>query len=288
MGFLDGAVDRMRATWVHAAGLWVMVIWSAFMGATVLGVTLGVVRAAAQEKRTIKPNPMTRAEVQRGRAEFQRSCAMCHGPEAKGASGPNLMESSLVRHDERGELIGRVIREGKLARGMPAFPNLGAPQVNELAAFLHAMVDVSDNRGSAGPALGYSLKQIMTGDPVLGQAYFNGVGTCSQCHSATGDLKGVARKYTPQELERQLLYPSDRPEQVSVTLATGKRVEGQLLHLDGFYVALRDSKGNYRSWPLRPDVKVNTEDPLRRHRDLLESYKDKDIHDVFAYLETLR
>lgn len=285
---MEGGVNRMRTTWVHAAGLWVIVRWSAFMGVAVLALMLGGVRAAAQEKRTIKPNPMIRPEVQQGRTEFQRWCAMCHGPEAKGASGPNLMESSLVRHDESGDLIGGVIREGRLARGMPAFPNLGAPQINELVAFLHAMVDVSDNRGSAGPALGYSLKQIMTGDPVLGEAYFNGVGTCSQCHSASRDLKGIAKKYTPQELERQLLYPSDRPEQVSVTLATGKRFEGQLLNLDGFYVALRDSKGNYRSWPLRPGVKVNTKDSLRRHRDLLESYKDKDIHDVFAYLETLR
>ncbi|MEO6803293.1 MAG: c-type cytochrome [Granulicella sp.] len=249
---------------------------------------VGAARVAGQERRTAKASPMTRPEVQRGMAEFQQSCSMCHGPEAKGASGPNLIESSLVRHDEKGELIGPLIREGRLSRGMPGFPNTSAAQEDEIVAFLHAMVQVSDNRGSGGTAQGYSLKRMMTGDATQGKAYFNGPGRCSECHSVSGDLKGVAKRYRPQELEARILYPSGGMQRATVTLGAGERVVGQLLHLDGFYVAMVDAQGQYRSWPLRGNVKVHVEDPLRGHRELLEQYKDKDIHDVFAYLETLQ
>ena len=52
-----------------------------------------------------KPNPMAKPNVQRGTAQFQQSCSQCHGAEATGGAGPNLIESSLVRHDENGDLI---------------------------------------------------------------------------------------------------------------------------------------------------------------------------------------
>ena len=242
----------------------------------------------AQEKRTVKANPMTKEDVQRGMSQFQQSCSMCHGSEAKGATGPNLIDSSLVRHDENGNLIGEVIREGRLSRGMPSFPNLSSAQISDVVAFLHAIVDISDNRGSAGPARGYSLQRIMTGNAVAGKAFFYGPGGCSSCHSVNGDLKGVAKKYSPQELEGRILYPSGKADTALVSLPSGEKIRGQLLHLDAFYVALLDGAGEYRSWPLRLGVTVKVDDPLRAHRELLEGYKDKDIHDVFAYLETLQ
>jgi cytochrome c oxidase cbb3-type subunit 3 len=242
----------------------------------------------AQEKRTGKSNPMTNEDVQQGMSQFKQSCAMCHGSEAKGATGPNLIESSLVRHDENGNLIGDVLREGRQSKGMPAFSNLSTAQIAELVAFLHAAVEVSDNRSSGGPARGYSLKRLLTGDIDAGRQFFNGGGKCSTCHSATGDLNGVAKRYTALELEGRLLYPYSKSETVIVSLPSGERVKGQLLHLDSFYVSLTDGEGNYRSWPLGRTAKVEVEDMLRGHRELLEHYRDKDIHDVFAYLETLQ
>jgi cytochrome c oxidase cbb3-type subunit 3 len=241
-----------------------------------------------QERRSTKPDPMKKENVQRGMSEFKQSCSMCHGSEAKGATGPNLIESSLVRHDENGNLIGEILHEGRLPKGMPAFPNLSAGQVSDLVAFLHALLEVADNRSSGGPARGYSLKRLLTGNIEAGKQYFNGEGGCSGCHSATGDLKGIAKKYTPLELEGRILYPSSKTETAVVTLPTGERINGQLVHRDPFYVALLDGEGNYRSWPMRPGITVDVNDPLRAHRELLERYKDKDIHDVFAYLETLQ
>lgn len=244
---------------------------------------------SAQEKAAGgRPDLMASPEVQRGKAQFEQSCAMCHGSEAKGGVGPNLIESSLVLHDVSGNLIGQVLRDGRETKGMPAFPNLSAAQVADIVAFLHAAVEIADNVGNGGPKGGYSLQRLLTGNADAGKRYFGGEGGCSHCHSATGDLKGIAKKYQPVELEGQILFPTDDNKTVVVTLPSGEKVKGRLLHLDAFYVSLIDQEGNYRSWPLHGGVKAEVTDPLRVHEELLDRYTDKNIHDLFAYLETLQ
>lgn len=242
----------------------------------------------AQGKNMAKSNPMAQEDVQRGMAQFQQTCGMCHGAQAKGASGPNLIESSLVRHDDHGDLIGKVIREGRAAKGMPAFLAFSETQVDDIVAFLHASVAASDNRGSEGPARGYSRERLLTGDTVAGKRFFDGEGGCSKCHSTSGDLNGIAKKYPAVELEHRILYPPDVTEMAVVSLPSGEKFRGRLLHRDAFYVSLIDAEGNYRSWPLRPGISIVVDDPLCAHRELLKHYKDKDIHDIFAYLETLQ
>ncbi len=244
--------------------------------------------AHAQEKNSAHPDPMTQPAAERGRTLFEASCAMCHGTEARGATGPSLIDSSLVRHDEKANLIGDVLAKGRVQKGMPAFPGLSPDQISDLAAFLHASIEVADNIGAGGPKQGYSLARLLTGDANAGKAYFNGQGGCSACHSATGDLKDVAKRYSPVELEGQMLLPSADNRTVTVTLPSGETVHGKLLHLDAFYVSLAASDGSYHSWPLRQGVTVKVNDPLHAHRDLLQRYTDKDIHDLFAYLETLQ
>ena len=264
--------------------------WSslrAIIGCLFVGLVL-TVGTRAQGKKTAKPDPMARENVQRGMDQFRQSCAMCHGAAAKGASGPNLIESSLVRHDDNGDLIGNVIREGRLEKGMPANPTFSAAQVADIVAFLHASIEVSDNRGSEGPARGYSLRRLLTGDVVAGKRFFDGEGGCSKCHSTSGDLNGIAKKYSAVELEHRILYPPDATETAVVSLPSGEKIKGRLLHLDAFYVSLMDAQGNYRSCTLRPGTSVVVDDPLRGHRELLKRYKDKDTHDIFAYLETLQ
>ena len=214
---------------------------------------------------------------------------MCHGSGARGGgSAPSLIDSSLVRHDENGNLIAKVIQEGRPDRGMPAFPALTAAQVADIVAFLHAKISVSDLRSAIGPAGGYSLQRLLTGNAEAGKRFFNGEGSCAKCHSAAGDLEGVAKKYPPAELESRMLYPRLTSQTGTVTLPSGKKVTGRIIHLDAFDVAIVDAGGNYRSWPLRAGVTVEVDDPLRRHIELLTLYTDKEIHDLFAYLETLQ
>ena len=171
---------------------------------------------------------------------------------------------------------------------MPAFPTLTATQIADIVAFLHAKITVSDNRSAEGGAAGYSLTRLLTGNAEAGKQFFDGNGTCTKCHSATGDLAGIAKKYPPAELESRMLYPHVTKQTGTVSLPSGEKVTGQIIHLDAFDVAVLDASGNYRSWPLRPGVKVELDDPLRRHLELLTTYTDKDVHDLFAYLETLQ
>src|SRR6266478_152362 len=79
--------------------------------------------------------------VERGRELFQQACGFCHGTDASGARGPDLIRSAMVNHDEDGNLIGPVIKNGRAEKGMPAFP-YSREQITDLAAFLHAQTQV--------------------------------------------------------------------------------------------------------------------------------------------------
>lgn len=232
-------------------------------------------------------NPMTAPQVQHGMARFEQSCAVCHGAGATGGMGPDLLESSLVRHDVNGNLIGNVIQEGRVDKGMPAFPMMSENDIADIAAYLHARIQVTSSVESEGPIGGYSLKDLLTGNAAAGKQYFYGAGKCSTCHSPTGDLAGIAKKYSPADLESSFLDPPSQPVSATVSLPSGQTMRGTLLHLDDFYVAILDRDGHYHSWPLF-QVGVHTTDPLAAHRQLLHTYTDKDIHNVFAYLETLQ
>jgi cytochrome c oxidase cbb3-type subunit 3 len=225
--------------------------------------------------------------AQRGRTQFEKSCSFCHGKDATGgAEGPNLMRSSVLRHDNNGDLIGKVIREGRPAGGMPPIP-LNAQQISEIVVYLHAAVAVSDRTSAGRPSQDYSLKRLLTGNAEAGKQYFNTEGGCAQCHSPSGDLAGISRKYTPIELQARFLYPTGKPETATVTLASGETITGKLIHLDAFYVAVEDADGWYHSWP-RNEASVDVHNPIAAHIKLLTKYTNADVHNLFAYLETLK
>jgi mono/diheme cytochrome c family protein len=64
--------------------------------------------------------PVDKEAAERGRKIFVPTCGFCHGNDAQGKSGPDLVRSPLVLHDNKGDVIGPVIREGRPDRGMPA------------------------------------------------------------------------------------------------------------------------------------------------------------------------
>jgi cytochrome c oxidase cbb3-type subunit 3 len=224
--------------------------------------------------------------AQTGRAQFEQTCGFCHGADASGgAEGPNLMRSAVLRHDKGGDLISAVIRHGFPGKGMPPVP-LSDSQIAAVVAFLHQRLEESD-RTSPDQPRGYDLKLLLTGNAAAGKAFFYGAGNCSRCHSPSGDLKEIAKKYEPADLQARFLYPPDVPKTVTVTTRSGVQFSGQLFFHDQFSIAIKDGGGWYHSWPCS-EVTYRIHDPLGGHLDLLYKYTDADIHNVFGYLETLK
>lgn len=210
-----------------------------------------------------------------------------------GEGGPNLLRAQLVLNDQHGELITPVVQNGRPDAGMPKF-DLNTAQIADIAAFIHSFRVAGYDASREKPI------SILVGDAKAGDAYFKA--KCASCHSVTGDLQGLAAKFNdPKALQQAWLMPGGGrggrggggmavpPTMVTVALANGQKIEGRLLRIDDFLVTLVDANGNEQS--IRRDgavPKVEVRDALDPHRELLRVYSDKDIHDLTAYLVTLK
>jgi cytochrome c oxidase cbb3-type subunit 3 len=220
-----------------------------------------------------------------GGSVFQQNCAFCHGRDAGGGeTGPDLTRSKLVSADVGGDKIGDVVLHGRVDKGMPAF-QFSPEQITQLAAFIHAQQTKAMSQ--SGKRKGVDVSDLQTGNVEAGKAYFNGAGGCATCHSPTGDLAGIASRYEGLQLEERMLYPKDVKSKVTVTLASGEKITGTLAYQDEFTVGLRDATGTYRSWPTSA-VKVSVDAPVEAHVALFSKYTDDDIHNLMAYIQTLR
>jgi cytochrome c oxidase cbb3-type subunit 3 len=136
---------------------------------------------------------------------------------------------------------------------------------------------------------------LLTGDAEAGRAYFNGAGKCSSCHSPTGDLAGVGKRYQGLTLLRRILYPAGGPgaaaasaqPKATLILPSSETITGPAIAEDDFSVTVLDAKGARKTYQ-RNAVKVKVDDPLSAHFDLLGKYTDADIHNLYAYLEALK
>ncbi len=229
------------------------------------------------------PDP---AAAKKGEPLFKQNCAACHGETARGAQGPNLVRSVVVLHDEKENEIGPVIRNGRPQAGMPAFPQLSADDVHNISEFIKLQVEQAANRGVYNQIYAAS-KNALRGDANKGSAFFQA--HCSGCHSPSGDLAKIGAKFPESSLmQSRFLWPASRePARAKVSTPTGESVTGTIVKLDDFDVALKDSGGDYHYWPAS-QVSVKVEDNLQGHRALLPLYTDADIHNVTAYLETLK
>jgi cytochrome c oxidase cbb3-type subunit 3 len=242
---------------------------------------------ALSTARAQQPPQFDAAAVQHGKDFFVSHCGFCHGVTAKGGEkGPDLLRSVLVLDDENGATLGPFLQKGRPNKGMPSFV-LTPAQVVDIATFLHKSIDSAADRDK------YEVHNIVTGNPQAGRQYFQA--HCVSCHSATGDLKAIGKKYEPEKLQDVFVMP--RPEEsgkplltVSVTTPDGKTVEGVPQHYDDFSVGLRDAAGDYHSFKrISPDnPKVEVHNGLQGHYDLLPRYTDTDIHNLTAYLVTLK
>jgi mono/diheme cytochrome c family protein len=236
------------------------------------------------------------ALAEKGKDVWIAECVTCHGAQGRGTdNGPNLMRSVVFLHDRYGSEIGPFLKKGHpLQSGKPP-SSLTDEQITNIAHFLRKQLN-DTLRGAAV----FTVQDIRSGDPKAGAEFFNGAGKCTSCHSATGDLAGLAAKYETVDIQQRMLFPGGgrggrrggpppkSAVRVTVTPQGGAAVSGVLVYMDDFVVTLQDENGVSRTFKRTPAVKVQKTDPLDAHHALLDTITDKNIHDLVAYLETLK
>jgi cytochrome c oxidase cbb3-type subunit 3 len=241
--------------------------------------------------------------ITRGGTLYGISCRSCHGTDLRGGDmgGPNLLRSQVVLADQHGELIAPIIQGGRRDQGMPAIP-MAPDDMTAVAEYLHSVVSTARGQGAPPPGPPVVLN-ILVGNAAAGQAYFQA--KCSSCHSTSGDLQGIAARVTdPTQLQNLWVSggssgrggppaggsgAASRVTTATVTLPNGQVVDGTLRRIDDFVVTLGLPDGSERTFRRDDDVpKVEVHDPQDGHRNLLPVLTDKDLHDVTAYLVTLK
>lgn len=252
---------------------------------------------AAQQRGPIEQQHVDPASAARGQALYRISCASCHGTRARGtAAGVDLMRSTVVQHDLYGSTLGPFLHQGHA----PNTAELSAAQLLDLSNFLHQEFDATLSRSPAKPA-----PDILVGDAAAGQAWFNGAGQCSTCHSTShstsGDLAGIATRYAdPYALQQRFVFPGGfhrggsaaeakrTAVTVTITSAAGPPVIGDLVSLDDFTIIYRDAQGHTQTVQRTPGMTVTEHNPLAYHEGLLKTMTDRQMHNMLAYLETLK
>jgi cytochrome c oxidase cbb3-type subunit III len=236
--------------------------------------------------------PGNPAAIERGKTLWGVNCTFCHGPDARGGDGggPNLLRSSVMLDDQQGELIGPIVQKG---RGAMAAVPLSNEQIADIAAFLHS-VPVSSRTGP-------STLSILVGDARKGEAYV--AQTCAKCHTAAALRTFANRLDDPKTLQQMWLMPGSGgrgfgpntapipapPITGSVTMPSGERVEGRVEQVDDFTVTLLLANGQRRTIKTFGTAnRLEIRDPLQPHKEMLPIYTDSDIHNVTAYLASLR
>jgi cytochrome c oxidase cbb3-type subunit III len=244
--------------------------------------------------------PVDQASADRGEQVFTQTCAQCHGADARGtAKGPDLIRSLIVLHDRMQQLHG-----SEMATVLKKSPDhsfdLTQAQVADISQFLTRAINRILRSGYSN-----TPTNMLSGDSKAGEAFFNGAGGCNKCHSPTGDLAGIATKYDPAALQQRFVFPNSgrggrgrgavaaggsQPAATSVTVTppSGRPVTGTLVRIDDFNVSLVDAAGEDHTWTRVPGMKVAVVDPYAAHIALLDKYTDADMHNVTAYLETLK
>jgi len=233
----------------------------------------------------------------RGSALYDAQCASCHASDLRGdleKKGPNLLQSAVTMMDKQGEGVAATV-----AKHSPPI-NLPDSDTSAIAEYIHSIQATMGGQGSPPGRNPVGLTyNILVGDASDGETAFTRF--CSNCHSVTGDLKGIATKYSdPRILQNTWVTGGGRAGrgfgisgmQAIVTMPDGEKIEGSLVRNDDFLVILRLADGTRTSIPRDNGVpKVDVKDPQQDHKNmarLMDDPDDKNMHDITAYLATIK
>ena len=230
-------------------------------------------------------SPPDKVAATRAAPLFQRNCSFCHGPQARGATGPGLITSDVVLGDDHGEHLAPFLKIGRPEKGMPAFSQLSQRELVDLAEFLHQQVEDVANRGT------YEVRNILVGDATKGEAYVKA--NCMTCHTPASLLHIASKFHSPDQLQRGWIWPT-RPTDNSLSItasvieAGGTALTGRVIQMSDFRITLIDTKGQTRGIARGLGVSVQIKDPLAPHLALIMNLKNEDMHNITTYLETLK
>jgi cytochrome c oxidase cbb3-type subunit 3 len=221
-----------------------------------------------------------KAAAARGEPLFTQSCAFCHGQTARGATGPSLITSDLVLSDDHGEHLLPFLKKGNPETGMPAFGTMSDQQLTDISEFLHLQVEDVANRGT------YQVLNIVVGDTAKGKAYVES--HCVSCH-APGTFAHIASKFrSPEQLQRNWVWPASAGNITANIKTSSGTMSGKVTQMSDFQITLKDASGATHAIERLPGVEVQMTDPLAPHEQMLMTLANNDMHNVTAYLETLK
>jgi cytochrome c oxidase cbb3-type subunit III len=240
--------------------------------------------AATRSFLGLGPEP-DKAAAARGTPLYQKNCAFCHGPQAHGATGPSLITSDEVLNDDHGEKLTPFLKKGRPENGMPAFATLSPNQLKDISEFLHLQIEDVANRGT------YHVLNILVGNPAKGKAYVTA--HCMSCHTTETFAHIGSTFRSPDQLQRSWIWPMRPGDSSLATTATvkmtdGATIAGRVTQVSDFRITLVDHAGQAHVLDRQPGVEVQMKDPLAAHQEMIMTLTNDEMHNVTAYLATLK
>ena len=221
-----------------------------------------------------------KAAAERGAPLFASNCAFCHGPAARGATGPSLITSDLVLADDHGEHLTPFLQKGNVAKGMPAFSTMPDDALKDISEFLHLQVEAVANRGA------YKVLNIVVGNPEKGKAYVEA--HCTSCHTVQTFAHIASKFRSPEQMQRYWVWPARDGGLTAEVKTPSGIISGRVMQISDFRITLVDATGTTHAIERAPKVEVHLHDSLEPHTNLVMALTNDDMHNVTAFLETQR
>lgn len=238
--------------------------------------------------------------IVRGKSLYEANCASCHASDLRGGpKGTNLLRSGNTLSDQKGEMVTAAI-----GKHTPAITLVQADSV-AIAEYLHSILATTGGQGSPPGRNPTNIElNVLVGDAAKGEVFFKAA--CANCHSITGDLKGIGSKYDDaRALQNAWVGGSSgrfggggggrggggAANPVVVTLDNGTKLQGTLVRADDFLVIVNLADGTRKSMARTPGMKLDVTDPQAAHKKMaleLDDPANKKMHDITAYLWTVK